>query len=266
MSYVKSGTTWAIGILAALHGHPAASYAGNLQKTTVRFCPQPELPDLGWGEQGFGHSIEQLNAWPSPRVFKSHWPSRDHVARNGKAKFIYLMRNAQDQMISHWNQVWGMGFHYGTESWTYEGGWHTFFEDWINGNVENGSWFDHVASWWARRDDPDVMLLRYEDLKADSTAATRRIASFMGMAPVSEEKLADVVNVTSFENMKRADQGDAGLKFMRWLGVLKNTHIRKGATGGDATLFTASQLAALEQQYITKLQPLGVPREYVLLA
>jgi hypothetical protein len=32
VSYVKSGTTWTIGILAALVGHPAAQYAGNLQK------------------------------------------------------------------------------------------------------------------------------------------------------------------------------------------------------------------------------------------
>jgi hypothetical protein len=32
--YVKSGTTWTICILAALVGHPAAQYAGNLQKVT----------------------------------------------------------------------------------------------------------------------------------------------------------------------------------------------------------------------------------------
>ena len=37
VSYVKSGTTWTIGILAALLNHPAADYCGNLQKTTRTF-------------------------------------------------------------------------------------------------------------------------------------------------------------------------------------------------------------------------------------
>ena len=34
VSYVKSGTTWTIGILAAIYNHPAAEYCGNLQKMT----------------------------------------------------------------------------------------------------------------------------------------------------------------------------------------------------------------------------------------
>lgn len=102
VSYVKSGTTWTIGILAALWGRPAAEYAGNLQRVTRTFCPQPELPDLGWGDNGFGHSIDELNAWPATsgrRCFKSHWPSRDfHVdvespggTATGKSKYIYVL-------------------------------------------------------------------------------------------------------------------------------------------------------------------------------
>ena len=121
-SYGKSGTTWTIGILAALYGHPGAQYAGHMQKTTLTFAPHPELLDLGWGATGFGHSIDTLNTWPRPRFFESHWPSRDHAASNGKSKFIYVLRNAQDQLVSHWHQVWGMGWHYGTEDLTLEGG------------------------------------------------------------------------------------------------------------------------------------------------
>ena len=79
VSHVKSGTTWTTGILAALWDHPAAINSGNMQKMTRTFCPQPELPelpDLLWGDDGFGHSINELNQWPiKPRCFKSHWPS-----------------------------------------------------------------------------------------------------------------------------------------------------------------------------------------------
>eukprot|EP00756_Hemistasia_phaeocysticola_P029791 Hpha_TRINITY_DN16253_c1_g5::TRINITY_DN16253_c1_g5_i1::g.12164::m.12164/K01025/SULT1; sulfotransferase len=263
VSYVKSGTTWTIGIVASLYGHPAAHYAGHLQKTTYNFAPQPELPDLGWGSDGFGHSIAALNAWPSPRCFKSHWPSRDHVAANGKSRFIYVMRNAQDQITSHWNQVWGMGFHYGTENLTLDGGWDGFFEDWLAGDVENGSWFDHIASWWARREDPDVLIVRYEELKADPAAGIRRIAAFVGVE-ADEAKVTETVELTSFQKMREADQADVGLYFLRSLGVLRTTHIRSGVAGSGAGRFSAAQLRALEREYDRKLKPLGVPKEYVL--
>ena len=261
-SYVKSGTTWTIGILAALFGHEAAQYAGNLQKTTRNFCPQPELPDLGWGDDGFGHSIEELNAWQSRRCFKTHWPSKDHVVSNGKSKFIYVMRNAQDQMTSHWNQVWGMGFHYGTQNLTFDEGWAGFVDDWLNGDVENGQWFDHVASWYARKDDPDVLFLRFEALKADPGAVISRIAQFLD---ITDKRIDDVVEITSFANMRKADENDAGLKFMRWLGVLRKKHIRQGEVGAGGARFNAVQLAAMEKKFDEKLKPLGMPRDWVFL-
>ena len=43
VSYVKSGTTWLICILAALYDDESQHYCGNIQKTTRKFCPQPEL-------------------------------------------------------------------------------------------------------------------------------------------------------------------------------------------------------------------------------
>eukprot|EP00984_Skeletonema_dohrnii_P001302 scaffold401_cov144-Skeletonema_dohrnii-CCMP3373.AAC.13 len=276
-SYVKSGTTWTIGILAALVGHPAAEYAGNLQKVTRQFCPQPELPDLGFGDDGFGHSMEQLNDWSGMdigrnnrnyRCFKSHWPSKDHVVSNGQSKFIYVLRNAQDQLISHWNQVYGMGFHYGTEDMTFEGGWDDFVQDWLNGNVENGSYFDHVASWFKRVDDSDVLLVRFEELKRDPSRVIEQIATFIGMEDVTPTKIKNVMDLTSFERMKLADEQDMGLRFMRWLGVLRRAHVRQGEVGsvdGSRLTFSTEQLAALESLYREKLQPLGVPREWIIL-
>lgn len=31
--------------------------------------------------------------------------------------------------------------------------------------VYYGPWFDHVLSWWKHKDDPDVLILKYEDMK-----------------------------------------------------------------------------------------------------
>ena len=228
VSYVKSGTTWTIGILAALWGHPAAEYSGNIQKTTRTFCPQPELPDLGWGDDGFGHSMQELNTWPRPRCLKSHWPSRDFMASNSKtqqSKYIYVLRNAEDQMISHWNQVWGMGFHYGTENATFEGGWNSFVQDWLNGDVENGKYMDHVAGWYQRsQTDTNVLIVRYEELKQNVDETIREIGQFIN-APVDDQIVGGVKDLTSFERMKEADEKDMGLNFMRWAwGFAKDTY------------------------------------------
>ena len=270
VSYVKSGTTWTIGILAALLNHPAAEYSGNLQKTTRTFCPQPELPDLGWGDDGFGHSLEELEAWPGDhRCLKSHWPSRDFLAKTSgkRGKHVYVMRNTRDQMISHWNQVWGMGFHYGTTDRTFEDGWKDFVTDWLDGNVENGKWFDHVAGWYQRSlETPEsVLVVRYEDLKSDKQRVILRIAGFLGMQQVSENNLEKVVRLTSFEKMKQADENDVGLQFMRWLGVLRKQHIRQGGAGGASELALSSeQVEAIRQEYELKLKPLGIPWEWVV--
>lgn len=269
VSYVKSGTTWTIGILAALYKHPAAQYSGDLQKTTRRFCPQPELPDLGWGDDGFGHSVEELNAWSSPRCFKSHWPSRDFVAsqkENGNtSKFVYVMRNAKDQMISHWNQVWGMGFHYGTTERDFYGGWDSFVQDWLDGNVENGKWFDHVAGWYARsQEEPaNVLLVRYEELKLNPDKAIRKIATFLDHPQPTEIEMNNILDLTSFDRMKAADDKDIMLQFMRWLGVIRKHHIRQGEMKNNEFLLSKQHLKKMEEEYELKLKPLGIPKEWV---
>lgn len=272
VSYPKSGTTWTIGILAALWEHPAAHFCGSIQRTTRQFCPQPELPDLGWGDDGFGHSLDTLREWPQTngrRCFKSHWPSRDFLApvASRTSKYIYVMRNAHDQMISHWNQVWGMGFHYGTENRTFLGGWETFVDDWMTGSVECGKWFDHVAGWYQRsQEDPaTVLFLRYDELKRNTPNVIRKIANHVGMDLKDSSIVSRVMNLTSFERMKQTDESDAGLQFMRWLGVLRTSHIRRGETASGELELSSRHLETLNREYSLKLGPLGVPKDWVSL-
>merc|ERR1711899_30653 len=146
-----------------------------------------------------------------------------------------------------------MGFHYGTTDRTFEDGWKDFVMDWLDGNVENGKWFDHVAGWYQRSlETPEsVLVVRYEDLKTDKQSVILRIAGFLGMQQVSENDLEKVMRLTSFEKMKQADENDVGLQFMRWLGVLRKQHIRQGGAGGN------------RREYELKLKPLGMPWEWV---
>jgi len=92
-------------------------------------------------------------------------------------------------------------------------------------DMQNASYWDHLTSWWPHRDDPNVLLVFFEDLKTDLEGCVRRIAAFMdqggagaGAAGTSaalatdEEAIAEVVRLSSFEYMsEHAHQFDEHL-------------------------------------------------------
>jgi hypothetical protein len=81
------------------------------------------------------------------------------------------------------------------------------------GVLDSGSWFNHVAGWWARRNDPNVLILRYEDLQRGPTGTIRRIAAFCNI-PLSNERLARVLERSSFAFMKRYEDKIDPMPFM----------------------------------------------------
>ncbi|XP_037576605.2 sulfotransferase 1C2 [Dermacentor silvarum] len=78
----------------------------------------------------------------------------------------------------------------------------------VRGTVDFGDYFDHLLSWYEHRDDPNVLFLTYEDLKNDTSGWILRIADFLGKEKYGNKMreqpsvLDDVVEMTSFENMK----------------------------------------------------------------
>jgi hypothetical protein len=58
-----------------------------------------------------------------------------------------------------------------------------FFEGWIKGRgAEGEGYFDHLLSWWAVREQPNVLLLSYRKVVESRAAHIRRLASFCGIA------------------------------------------------------------------------------------
>lgn len=61
----------------------------------------------------------------------------------------------------------------------------------------------HVDTFWQRRDEPNVHLFHYRDLRADLAGQMRRLAAVLGV----DEPGADLVAAATFEQMKsRADE------------------------------------------------------------
>jgi hypothetical protein len=64
-------------------------------------------------------------------------------------------------------------------------------------------WTEHVGGWWQRsKREQNVIFVRFEDMKSDLPAIVRQVAAFLGVAPLSDDELADVVRKCSFRYMQ----------------------------------------------------------------
>ncbi len=160
--YSKSGTTWLQQIAHCLRTR------GDMEFDDIsRVAPWLETStDLGL----------DLNAEQSanPRVFKSHLDA-NRIPTG--ARYIISCRDPRDVAYSLFKFM---------EGWFIEPGSVTL-EDFIQNSfmVKGGAgidYWDHLSSWWERRNDPDVLFMAYEHMKEDLGGTIERVASFMDIA------------------------------------------------------------------------------------
>jgi aryl sulfotransferase len=97
----------------------------------------------------------------------------------------------------------------------------------------------HLSAAWARRDEPNVVLVHYEDLSADLDGEMRRLAALLGIT-VPEAIWAGLVKAATFEHM-RADPD----RFVSSGVVLKDNaaFFCSGTSGAGRALLTSTEFA-----------------------
>jgi hypothetical protein len=64
------------------------------------------------------------------------------------------------------------------------------------------TWPEHVAGWWHRAQQADnVLFVRFEDMKRDLRAIARQVETLLGLAPLDDQRLGEVLERCSFEWM-----------------------------------------------------------------
>jgi hypothetical protein len=126
-----------------------------------------------------------------PRGFKSHlgW---DAVPKGGR--YIVSIRDPRDALVSMYRFM---------EGWFIEPGaipLADFAREGFMRTRPGGSYWSHLASWWAVRHDSAVLLLSYEQMNRDPEAAIRRVAAHCGIA-LDDELLAITLRNSSLEFM-----------------------------------------------------------------
>jgi len=254
ITYQKVGTTMTQYIVSLLLGNGQETGFFDLFRT----CPWPEI-DVGIFAMSTDALEESAITAPRPRCFKSHWPRMGFFKQiPDTSKIIYVLRDAEKVAVSYWNHIFNLFAFY----WVREGDmtWDQYFDKWFHGDLQNGGYFEHVASWWEVRDKKNILTLRYEDLIADKTATIHRIAAFIE-APLDETRLADILDATSKDTMRKWNEGRID-KFFISMGIMKGDHVRKD--GAKATVScTDTQKALMMDKYEALLKPMGMPFEYM---
>jgi hypothetical protein len=234
VTYPRSGTTWMQMILYQLTTDGSMDFPH-----IYEYCPWFEHSLLAGG--GF-------EGRPSPRLFKSHLPYR-RIPR-GPCKYIYVARNGKDVAVSYFHLYQSHNGHQGSFA--------DFFDHFLRGKVEAGSWFEHVAGWWRHRHDPNVLFLRYEDLLADLEGCLRRITAFCGF-DVAADRFPSILERCSFAFMKEHESQFDPLTGMVWeQGSQPNAFLRTGRAGDWKGRLSPEQEARFDWAFREQLGQTGI--------
>ncbi|CAN7938709.1 unnamed protein product [Ixodes hexagonus] len=253
-SYPKCGTTWVQHIVHAIFT------GSSLKKDMKEFMAKSPFLEL----QG-ATSAEKMER---PGSIKTHLPFH-LIPRSTEAKYIYVTRNLYDCCVSFYHHTKGFPV-YEFEDGTFD----RFFEMFIDGKADTGNYFDHQLPWYEHRNDTNVLMVTYENLKREPGPSTLSIADFLGgvygkALRQNPDKLKTLLEVTSVDYMKgwnsafrewtrnidempvENDRGGLGLLRKTLGDVLKKTptgeFIRKGIVGDWRNHFNEDQIARMKQ-------------------
>ena len=246
----KCGTTWTQTIVAML-----LFPDGKLPAPVMQISP--------WLDARF-YSLDEtlagLEAQPHRRAIKTHtaadgipwWPDAFYivVGRDGRDAFMSFVNHVaslrQDKMAELIKSAVAEGIP--TEVFGISDDIHEFFSGWVT----EGSLFHFLMTYWALRDQPNVLFVHYNDLKADLEKEVRRIARFLGI-PIDERHLPGILERCSFDWMKtNADRiGDLGDLFVGG----GESFFFKGTNGRWRDVLTLAELDLYEKRSREMLAP-----------
>ncbi len=116
---------------------------------------------------------------------------------------------------------------------------------WESDGAPYWSVFSHGASFWAERDQPNILLVHYSDLQADLEGEMRRLARALSIE-VPEAIWPELVEAAGFEAMKRdADRIAPDTNFKMWKD--NSRFFNKGRSGQWREVLSDESLALLDQ-------------------
>lgn len=245
----KAGTTWTQCIVAHLLFY-GEEFPTNLSDLSPWLDARTRPLEL---------VLNRLEEQRHRRFIKTHLPL-DGIPYDPNVKYLYVARDARDVFMSLWNHYSNLTDEalrrynqtvgrVGDPLPTAPDDIHQFWHDWIT-----RGWFDwesdgwpywshlhNVQSWWSYRHLPNIQLLHYGDMLADTEREVRRIGAFLEIE-IPERGWAEVAQAVSFESMKQAPETYVPGAGALWKGGA-DTFLNKGTNGRWRDVLSSEELS-----------------------
>jgi len=252
----KSGTTWMQMICALL-----------VFQSPDLPAPLAELsPWLDWLVVPEATVLAQLAAQTHRRFVKTHAPL-DGLPLHDEVTYVVVARDPLDMAVSLYHHGANLdrsrlaellGTPLPAETDRDRPPLHDWLTAWIDASPDPRQELDslpgvmwHLSDAWGRRDRPNVVLVRFEDLSGDLDGEMRRLSARLGI-DVAEDRWPELVAAAAFGAMReRSDELAPGPP-----GVVKDRRafFRRGAPGAGRELLTPEELARYDAR-AAKLAP-----------
>lgn len=259
-TYPKCGTTWMQRIVGML-----------IFQSDAPFPVQDSSPWPDFRVPPPGAMLELAESQTHRRFFKSHVPYDSLPIYEG-VKFIHVARDGRDAAMSFYNHK----IHYtdevisdvnrnsmkdpkfGTPYLRTEPDPTRHFHDWILGEADHigdpacGFWYME-NSYWGARNEPNVLLVHYADMKLDLGGEMRRVAEFLEI-DVAENLWPELIEAASFESMKSKAAELMPTAGDIWQGG-GDTFLHKGVNGRWRNVFNQEDLALYDTKVKEEFSP-----------
>ncbi len=202
-TYGKSGTSWLQQIVAQLlfNGAPILGFPEMSPWLESRLIDKAAL-------------FADLDAQAHRRFIKSHLPF-DALPWSPTARYIYSARDVRDlvwslhrfhsnfrplylQLLNNFRGEMGRDFEPADPDIA------RYYRTWLEQDGQPfWPFWSHVKSWWEARHHPNVLLVHFNNLKADLPGGIRRIAAFLGIS-IDETTWPDILEHSGFDWMREA--------------------------------------------------------------
>ncbi|UYV68925.1 hypothetical protein LAZ67_6001680 [Cordylochernes scorpioides] len=201
------------------------------------------------------HGIDRVNTLKLPRILKSHIPF-SKFPKSDKAKYIYVARNPKDVSVSY--------FHLRNALIKKPTAFEEYLPLYIDGELGYGKHLDHVLEFYQHRNEPNMLLITYEEMLEDRKKAVIKLAKFLGkeyetMIEENPEIIENIIKYSSVEESRKIIQIEKVFTKVRQQQKFENPEaekfvfVRKGIVGDWKNYFNEEQSKMVDKLAEEKL-------------
>ena len=269
-SYPKSGPTWMQHIV-----HTLATNGASPLSHISDACPFYDV-DATWSDGDgavLGEEVCSKHAKLGRRIFNTHLRWEMMPKSHEGARYVYMIRRPADACVSFFHHL----CHQAEEDGGFVGSFEEFAKEWTGGRALFGSWSAHIKSWLGSdgkscaATDPRVLVVSYEELKADPRKQIRRVNAHCRFG-LSDARIDELLPRFSFEWM-REHEAHFNPRSVTWVepsaaaadgaGGIKPEDefhfIRAGRVGDGNEAFASAERRAAMHSMAKRSFPDGVP-------